>query len=163
MWTSDGDNNTGANMAIYHYTFEVVPKKILDKNKITVPSFISQNEYEAINWWEGIELQSDILSEIAGILKRENSWSDGILQFGDLESTNIQLVYESNKVVEFNVRFDLRSIKKEMVQFILDIASKCDGIILSEENNLHYPFDPQFIEEIKQSSSFVFVRNYEEW
>ena len=163
MWTTDGNIYTGANMAIYQYEFEVVPKRNVDKSKITVPSLISQNEYKAINWWKGVELQSSILSEIARTLKKENSWSDDILQFGDLESTNIQLVYESNKIVEFYVRIDLRSIRKEMFQCILDIVSKCDGIILSEENNLYYPFDPNFIEEIRRSPSFIFVKNCEEW
>ena len=59
----------------------------------------------------------------------EKSWSKYIRQYGNLESTCIEIGTEDVYTDEISVRLDIRTVSKEQVQLICDFANK-NGLLM---------------------------------
>lgn len=89
------------------------------------------------------------VTELSLLFPEKTSWSKNIRQFGDLDSTCIEFIYEnielSKGICEISVRLDLRSITTEELQTICIFACKND--LLVNINDDYY--DPT-ISELKK-------------
>ena len=60
------------------------------------------------------------LEKIKKILPEEKSWSESIKQFGNIDSTCLELFYDDLGEDEIKLRLDLRSITKEHLDAIIE-------------------------------------------
>ena len=97
-------------MALWRFEFSLIPKNINGES-----------------WKEGIAPEKDI-QYLDTILKK--SMLDGVVKYGESDSTCIELFYEDDRLDEILCRLDLRNLTKLLLGKIVDFCKLTDGVIL---------------------------------
>ena len=107
---------------------------------------------QIISW----KSQSISLPEI-DFLSNEKSWSKDIIQYGKLDETCIEFIY--NEVLEeIYCRFDLRNLTKEKLNLVIAYV-KVNNAMFFAEGNLYMPEERSLIHFFKQSEAFEYCKN----
>lgn len=141
-------------MAIWQHKIYLLPKEEIESyfgNK-EVHS-IDMKDLDSIDWWKYRCLNDEDFDVFSNILKKEDSWSESIIQYGDLESTCIELILEDSKIVEISARIDFTKNNEIFVKKLIDFTIDKDLIILSYSKKLKiiYPNEFSLKEEINNS------------
>ena len=99
-------------MAIWQVDFSVI-----DKNK--------KNNDKDICYWEKEPINAFDIT----FLNKYESWSRDIIQYGDLQKTCIELLVENERIVEINVRLDLRTLTKELLMNVIEYIIRLNANI----------------------------------
>ena len=86
------------------------------------------------------------------------SWSNDIIQYGNDQSTCIELFLEEQRVVEIEIRLDLRSITYLILNDVLNYITNLDALIYYE-NSLIEPTITNFKSLIVRSAAYKFCNN----
>ena len=117
-------------MAIWQYTFEIIPRQSLVKMGLT--DFLTDDDYEKYNFWEnindGIEFFSSLIVEM-GISEILN---DDIVIYGNEDSTCIKIFFENYKITGVIVRIDIRYNYSLIVNSIVKFCTSNELIILDD-------------------------------
>lgn len=106
-------------MALWQFEFSLIPKNVNGES-----------------WKEGIAPEKAI-QYLDTILKK--SMLDGVVKYGESDSTCIELFYEDDRLDEILCRLDLRNLTKLLLGKIVDFCKLTDGVILY--NGKSYPVD----------------------
>ena len=106
-------------MAIWQVSFNAI-----DKDK--------KNNDEDIFYWDKEPINVYDIT----FLKKCDSWTNDIKQYGDLQETCIELLEENGKIVEVSVRLDLRTLTKDLLIHILDYINRLDANIYYQKEIL---------------------------
>lgn len=107
-------------MAIWQYKGFILPKELVD-SFFEREAKISENDFDNINWWGNYKIgKQNFIVAFGHLIHEEKSWSDEIIQFGNLSSTCIEVIYENNEMVEVSFRIDLR---KSFTSFLIMLES----------------------------------------
>ena len=144
-------------MAIWQYDIEVVPLKKLQEKNISVPSRITKGQYENTFWWYNIFEPVNLGNDLNRILPRSISWCDEIRQWGNEDSTCIQLISENNKLVEFIIRLDLRYLSDDLLQSLLQVIFKYNYVLLINDLKFINPEFEDLVAEIVRSETYKII------
>ena len=128
-------------MAIWQVCFYVI-----DKNK--------KVDDEDIYYWSK---EPHCVNNIT-FLAKCNSWSKKIIQYGNSESTCIELLLENGSVVEISVRLDMRTLTKELLANIEDYVVRLDGNIFYQDKIVR-PSMESLMRVITDSEAYKYCKN----
>ena len=86
------------------------------------------------------------------------SWSKTIKQYGELDSTCIEMDIDESD--EISIRIDLRSISKEQLQALVDFAV-ANGLLIKYNDLLYEPSMDIFTTLFRESNANKFILNPE--
>ena len=133
-------------MALWQFDFYIVPRKRC--------IIVEDLDNEDILSWKQDEISSIEIS----FLERKTSWTEDIFQYGELDGTCIEFLYEDRKLEEISCRFDLRALSKNLLKEILDFVGKIDGMIFYE-GKIYEPKLDEVVELMKNSKANKFCQN----
>lgn len=143
-------------MAIWQYDFWIVPKDEALKKYGNVLSIPIENDFiEVIPWKKG-RLQD--IKQISQILKQEKSWSNDIIQYGNIEGTCVQLFLGQHDF-DIKIRLDLCNLKRNTFLAIVKFIQEKEAMILTSEGRLLCPDLEKFVSDIRTSREYKFVKN----
>ncbi len=128
-------------MAIWQVSFNVV-----DKDKKINDEDIFYWDKEPINAYD------------ITFLKKCDSWTNDIKQYGDLQETCIELLEEKGRIVEVSVRLDLRTLTKDLLIHILDYVNGLNANIYYQ-NEILIPSTNNIIKILKNSDAYKYCDN----
>ena len=99
-------------MATWQISFNVI-----EKNKKNVDEDICYWNKEPVN-------ATDVI-----FLEKIESWSNDIIQYGNLDSTCIELLLEDRRIVEVSIRLDMRTIDKALLTAVINYIKNMDAEI----------------------------------
>ena len=97
-------------MAVWQFQFNIVPRRD-DIEKL--------NRDEIISWKDVQEPTQKI-----EFLEWEASWSKEIVQYGKIDETCIEFIYDSNTLEEIVCRMDLRNLTKQKFILLIEYVQK---------------------------------------
>ena len=117
-------------MAIWQVSFFVIREAKLKTIDI---ANIEANQEKLLVWNE-TQISVDSLEKISKVLPATISWSENIKQFGEIESTCVELFYSNDGTgnVEISCRLDIRSLSELEFMTIIDFINQNNGVILYE-------------------------------
>ncbi len=139
-------------MAIWQFKFIIIPKG-RQKEAYLEEQLIS---------WQGIEISTGAIEKLSKILPKKKSWAKDIEQYGSIDSTCIEFLYEDNHIVEMNGRLDLRNLSKVMLTEIVAYINMIEGDILYQ-NKIYKAQLDIIIELLKSSQEAKFCSNPKEY
>ena len=128
-------------MAVWQICFSLI-----DSNK-------TKNSDDIVYWDNEPNNVYDI-----SFLPLAESYSNDIIQYGDLQNTCIELLKENNKVIEISVRLDLREINENQIKSIINYINKIKARIYYQDDIIS-PTPDDVYRIIKQSSAYSFCNN----
>lgn len=120
-------------MAIWQYTFIVIPKE--DLSKLKSGSRIDINDYNNFEFWKEANYKTSFFRPLTDILPRQISWHKDILLFGSEDSNCVKLIMESDQVVEVEIRLDFRSNYSLLLNNLIEFCLYNSLSLLDEELN----------------------------
>lgn len=140
-------------MAVWQADFLVVPTKENSSDK--------ENCIEHNNTWININEIETSVENVTGILIEEKSWSDDIRQFGKIDSTCLELLYDKG-IIEIRCRFDLRSPRRIEFESIINFVSAIKGVFCYQSQKIEASNSKMF-EFLSHSDEARFCENPEEF
>lgn len=145
-------------MAIWQFTFMIVRRENVEsKTKKEI-----QMNLDGIYSWKGFFMNNESLEKLGITLEKEGSWSKNRKQYGKLDETCIELLYENNDLLEISCRLDVRSLTKAIIVNILEFIKENNSLILVD-NNIYEPTLENINKLLKASSAVKFYENPEQF
>lgn len=106
-------------MAIWQLGFYLIPIETIT-DKLPFKQFLDESLLE----WKSKRIDRNSQKKLSNHLPMEKSWSNTILQYGNIESTCIEIATD---IVTIRVRLDLARITREVYESVLDFitANNC--------------------------------------
>ncbi len=87
------------------------------------------------------------------------SWSNCLRQFGDVESTCLEISFENTDIIsEIELRVDIRSITLPQLCAICEFA-KANDLVLNYEDEFYEATTDKFLTILKNSNAYQFVKD----
>ena len=122
-------------MAIWQISFNIVEKR-------------TDNCKDICYWTNEPENAENIT-----FLEKHDSWSSNIIQYGDLQSTCIEISKDDGRIVEVCVRLDLRTLSKDILKNVVEYIKGIDGYIYYQ-NEIIEPSFKNAVFMIKESTAY---------
>lgn len=142
-------------MAVWQFIFSVIPEAAAVK--------INNEVHNDHMLWDGFNVSNLSIKELSKMFKPTRSWSKSIRQYGSLDGTCVELIFEKSKLNEVSIRFDLRNLSQEQLLKIIKFIKDNNAIILTQGGVLLKPTLDSLIGEIKKAHALAFVKNPEEY
>ena len=120
---------------------------------------LSDAQREEIAWWSGKMVAAEKLRQLSKVLPPGKSWTEELEVFGDLETTCVSLLRDSNTVVEVNACLDLRTLSAEAGKAVLGFARGLECLLVTDDNLVLKPDSAALAEAIQASSAYRFVKD----
>lgn len=131
-------------LAIWQFQCYIVPlKKDVDKLR----------DGEAISWRN--EEKPQIYPDF---LECEKSWSTEIVQYGNIDKTCIEFIYDKGKLEEINCRLDLRTLTKHNLVRIVEYVQSIEACFLVNDK-ICLPELKMIISFMKQSKAYQYCKS----
>lgn len=131
-------------MAIWQFQCNIIPSRE-NIDKLSCDEIIS---------WEGLPCPMIDIN----FLERETSWSTNIIQYGKIDETCIEFIYQEEKLMEICCRLDLRTLSKndlvQIIKYVRDIKA-CFLV----ENKVYLPMLEIMIKVMKESRANQYCKN----
>ena len=104
------------------------------------------------------------IGKLCSCFPEKTSWSKNIRQFGEIDSTCIEFLYESivesNDIYEIHVRLDLRSLTMEELKLICSFALE-NNLLVLVDSVFYEPTIPLLTDVIRNSDAHRFLSDPE--
>lgn len=134
-------NCGGLSMAIWQLSFYAV-----DKSKKIVDD-------EIYCWKEKYDKFCNI-----NFLEKKESWANWIIQFGEVDSTCIEILMDDEISFDVRIRLDIRNLKMKTIKCIIDYLCYIDANILYDEKII-VPTKENVIKMILESDAYRFCKS----
>lgn len=104
-----------------------------------------ENSNDVVSWKNVEQPIMDI-----NFLSKEKSWSQNIIQFGKVDETCIEFIFDNGIIVEILCRLDVRSLTKNTLLYLVEYVKRIDAMFLVD--NLLYPPNCDIIIEVIKKS-----------
>lgn len=131
-------------MAVWQFQCNIIPVRE-NNDKLSRDEMIT---------WEGISQPVDDID----FLECEKSWSTNIVQFGKIDETCIEFLYDKNKLEEINCRLDLRTLTKQGLIQIVEYVQRIGACFLVGEK-IYLPQLEIMKEVMAQSEANQYCKN----
>ncbi|MFN3231841.1 MAG: hypothetical protein ACE363_06730 [Alphaproteobacteria bacterium] len=150
-------------MAIWQYDFHLIPEQGVVAQVGHLPIAIQDAEQRLEIYWTSEYLTEDIATEIDRILPAGSSWRSGLQIWGSDDGSRIDISYRADRIESVFIRFDLRQPSLKLMMSIVDLARLHEWLILTNEGYLLKPSIKSLLSRIRQSPSFRFVEDPEQF
>lgn len=131
-------------MAIWQFQCNIIPMRVNSDG-------LSRDEVIS---WKGVSQPSHEIK----FIKREQSWSEDIIQYGKSDETCIEFIYNNNMLDEINCRLDLRRLTKAMLIALVKYVQEIDAMFLVGDM-VCLPKIEDMIEVIKNSEANQYCKS----
>ena len=108
------------------------------------------------------QLWKDSIQELVKEFGEQKSWSTDINQYGDIESTCIEIEMIDAEETNIDVRLDLRTLSKHQIQIICDFAN-INELFLQKNGELLEANMENVLLIIQNSTAYRFLQNPNEF
>ncbi|MBD5470021.1 MAG: hypothetical protein HDR19_02575 [Lachnospiraceae bacterium] len=91
-------------------------------------------------------------------LECKKSWAENIVQYGNIDETCIEFIYDENTLTEILCRLDLRTLTKRMLTQIVEYVQSIESCFLVD-GNIYPPKTENMISVMKQSKAYQYCKN----
>lgn len=144
-------------MATWQFTVHLIPRTKLVQLFSEIPDFLDREIFDSINWWDEKDISQHYDSEIGSFLNESQSWSESIKIWGQEDSDHLSVLFDNGRVVEVEVRIDVRALNLVFVENVCSFARLCDCLLLTEGMALVEPEVDLLLHQIGKSNAFSFV------
>lgn len=122
-------------MAIWQYTFRILPKKSFSVLKSDRQLFDENNLFDDEPYWMYEPINKNYFEGIGEIIQEGKSWSKDIKQYGNLESNCLEVLFDgrTNNVESVSFRIDFTSEFEMVLRGVIDFCIYNELIILDEK------------------------------
>jgi len=103
-------------------------------------------------------VNSNSIQRLDGFLSKGSSWSNALHIYGDIDSTCVILGMESGKTEEVSIRFDLRTLTKDILDGLWQFIKSNDAKLLSNGQVFDGTYQ-NLINILKNSKANLFCNN----
>jgi len=136
-------------MAIWQFECMIIPKNRDNKDYIDIDKYIS---------WHGTKIPEVSFEFLSKHLPIEKGWSNDIRQYGNKDSTCIEIYMTENDIDEIRSRFDLRNISMSLLENIVAFINMINGALYINGKTIEANMQ-SIIELIKDSEAARFCKN----
>lgn len=140
------------NMALWQLEIMMVPRE-----KVRIDTDI--DNIDISNLWMGYKIKSESIDELENTLKRTKSWSEDIIQLGELSANVIEIFYSQKNIEDITCRLDLRSIDVKILDVMLRFVDVNNLAIIVEKKVYLEPSRETLLEIIRESNAYKFIKN----
>jgi hypothetical protein len=148
-------------VATWQFDFHLIPASSVATQFSVVPIVIPAEEYDRVNWWEGLDLLHDIEADLSGLLPRGRSWDSKQETWGEEDGDRFDLLRDGHRIAEVFGRLDIRALSLPLVNRVVEIARRRDLLIVTEDRHVLRPSVKELLGAIHRSRSFAFVTDPE--
>lgn len=139
-------------MAIWQYEISILSASDIEGDEI------HDNTYDNLKGWKRDSVHKKISNLLTPNMIKSESWSENIEIWGEVDKTCFKIFFESDRIIEINVRIDLRYAQDKIVlSNILELCTMLNARIVNSELKLIPPNQIDIVKDINQSSAFKFV------
>ena len=152
-------------MALWQWDIWLVPQKKVINNFRTMPIYMDQDWFEAIDWWENISL-SKLELFFDSLLFRDNDprASKDVKSWGRNGENEIFIVTQEEKITDVSIRLNVEKLNIEFVKAIVEFAENNDFVFFTlESNNFFRANLKNFLDELNKSKAALFVKDPEQF
>ncbi|ABF42479.1 hypothetical protein Acid345_3478 [Candidatus Koribacter versatilis Ellin345] len=147
-------------MAVWQFRVVLLPVSPLQQRLGSIPSHIPAEIAQTTNWWRGLQPPTGFERGIDLLLPQRPPWSDNLLVWGDEDSNDAYVFYETPQktvVEEISFRLDAREIDLHLVAGICNFARLLECVLVTGENMVIVPEQPNVLVAFLRSSAKHFV------
>lgn len=154
-------------MALWQYDTYVLPRREVGAHLVSnlltrkLNKDVRETLIDTIIWEETIKAD-EAISYIDASLTRTSGWNESTKYWGPNDGSCIQISLPDGKISEIRVRFDLRSIDTAFINFVVDFASRIDGVFVGEDGQLFENIDG-LKSALANSNAYAFVLDPKEY
>lgn len=124
-------------MAIWQYTFHVLPKKSVEVLSSDYHFTKSEDGFDDERYWNLDSYNKVFFHFVEEILPKKKSWSDEIDWYGDQESNCFEVLFDrKGNVLSVSFRVDFRSNYENVLRQIIEFFSLKGLVLLDEALNI---------------------------
>ena len=146
-------------MATWQFDFQLVPRSEVERRFGTIPLTISEDDYEAVNWWAHNVHQFN--EELSALLPKGRSWNLEIDTWGTEDGHRFSIIRENQRMAELSGRLDVRDLSLSFANRVIEMARRNDLLILTEGRHVLRPSVKELMSAVRRSPSFAFVKDPE--
>jgi hypothetical protein len=142
-------------MAVWQSDFILIP----EENSESVPK---ENRRDH-DWWSNKEFPDEYEKVFRSLFTKSQSWASNTEQFGEESGNIISVSSEHGKIVECFARFDLRYPVLTEYETFISFCANHKIAFVDEQNEIVKADLKMFVESIKRSPAFLFVKDPQEY
>lgn len=123
-------------------------------NIISSAKSIDVLRYDEMISWNGIPQPKGNID----FLECKKSWAKNVVQYGNIDETCIEFIYEENSLDEIRCRLDLRTLTKHMLAEIVDYVQSIGACFLVD-GNIYPPKTEAMVAVMKLSETYQYCKN----
>lgn len=122
-------------MALWQYTFQILPKKSFNALKEGMILFDEDGLFDDEPYWKYEPINKNYFEDVTQFLSKGKSWSKKIDLFGSEESNCIEVLFDAhtNNIESASLRIDFTSDFESLLRGIVDFCIYKELILLDEE------------------------------
>lgn len=140
-------------MAIWQYKLFVLPEEEVS-SYFSSETSITDEALNEIEWWKYRQSEIICFDSIKELLSPKKSWSNSIILFGDVDSSCLEVLIESEKIVEVSIRIDLRANYRNIIVGICEFCQQNSLMLLNYRLELLAPNAAILEEDIIKYKTF---------
>ena len=148
-------------MATWQFDFHLIPASSVEARFRAVPVTIPAEEYDRVDWWEGIDLLHDIEADLSNLLPCGRSWDSARETWGAEDGNRFDVLRDRHRIAEVYGRLDMRGLSLPFLNRVVEIARRRDLLIVTEDRHVLRPSMKELLAAIHRSRSFDFVTDPE--
>ncbi|MBP6238071.1 MAG: hypothetical protein KA536_18105 [Saprospiraceae bacterium] len=122
-------------MALWQYTFQILPKKSFSVLKRDKQLFDENNLFDDEQYWKYEPINKNYFEGVGQLLMKGKSWSKEINLFGSEKSNCLEILFDvqTGNIKSVSLRIDFTSEFELVLRGIIDFCIYKELIILDEE------------------------------
>jgi len=122
-------------MALWQYTFQILPKKSFSTSKKDLNLFDENNLFDDELYWKYESINKCYFEGVEQLLKKGKSWSQEINLYGSEKSNCLEIFFDTqtSNIKSVSLRIDFTSEFELVLRGIIDFCIYKELIILDEE------------------------------
>jgi len=122
-----------------------------------MPITLPVEEYDRVDWWEGVDLLQPVARELSELLPRGRPWNSEQETWGEEDGDRFDVLRDGPQISEMYGRLDVRRPSLQFLNRIVEIARRHDLLIVTEDRHVLRPTMKELLAAIHRSRSFAFV------
>jgi len=122
-------------MALWQYTFQILPKKSFSTLKRDINLFDENNLFDDEPYWKYESINKNYFEGVEQLLMKGKSWSQEINLYGSEKSNCLEIFFDTqtSNIKSVSLRIDFTSEFELVLRGIIDFCIYKELIILDEE------------------------------
>lgn len=149
-------------MAVWQYSMHLVPASELMASCQVVNGAVLGDVFDDSTWWASTQPPDDFEARFATVLSEVPSWDPESRQWGESDTTTVQVHYTAGRVDEVWARLDLRVDWTRAFDVLVQLAHDAEAVWVGGEQGKRVLLGrdrPTLLDAVERSSAKEFVQN----